>query len=247
MKDEKDLEIVNFNDDDEFDIEMDADIEVETEPELESSEKPSVIKEILGWIIPFAIAIVAVILLKNYVIINATVPTGSMEPTIMVNDNLFGFRLAYKIGEPKRGDVVIFPAPDKENEKYIKRIIGLPGETVTIKDGKVYIDGNLLEEDYIVEDWSSWNGAYEDPSTVHTYEVPEGCYFMMGDNRNNSSDARLWRTTDKQTGELYTSYPGEEVNVHLGSDSDPIKFVKKEDIIGKAMFIYWPLAHFGGL
>ena len=73
-------------------------------------------------------AFVLALVLKNYVIINATVPTGSMENTIEPGDDLFGFRLAYKFSEPERGDIVIFKFPDDESQKYVKRVIGLPGE-----------------------------------------------------------------------------------------------------------------------
>lgn len=78
--------------------------------------------------------------MKNYVIINATVPTGSMEHTIEPGDDLFGLRLAYQFSEPKRGDIVIFRFPDDETQKYVKRVIGLPGEKVTIEDAKIYIN-----------------------------------------------------------------------------------------------------------
>ena len=133
----------------------------EMEPK-KPEEKTSPVKEILSWVLTIAFAIVAAILIKNYVIINANIPSGSMENTIQIGDDIFGFRLAYTFSDPKRGDIVIFNAPDSPSEKYIKRVIGLPGETVTIEDGQVYIDGEALEDDYLKS-----NQSGEDPWTVN--------------------------------------------------------------------------------
>jgi len=103
--------------------------------------------------------------------------------TIMPGDRIIASRIHYYFSEPKRGDIVVFRYPDNEEVLYVKRIIGLPNETVEIKDGNVYINGKLLEEPYIKEK------AYGD---FGPYEVPEGCYFMLGDNRNGSTDSRRW-------------------------------------------------------
>lgn len=179
--------------------------------EYKDEEEPSVLHEVVSWIMTFAVAIVAALLLKNFVIINATVPTGSMENTILPGDDLLGFRLAYLFSEPERGDIIIFKFPDDESQKFIKRIIGLPGELVQITDGKIYIDGSEepLEEDYLKEEWVVSTGPYE-------FVVPEGCYFVMGDNRNNSKDSRYWEQP----------------------------FVTEDEIIGKAEFIYFPFNRF---
>lgn len=90
----------------------------------------------MSWVIPFAIALVAALLIKNFLIINADVPTGSMENTILPGDRFIGNRLAYVVGEPERGDIVVFRYPDDESEIYVKRVIGLPGDTIDIEDGK---------------------------------------------------------------------------------------------------------------
>ena len=177
-------------------------------------EKPSAIREIISWLIYFAVAIIAAMLIKNYLIINASVPTGSMENTILPGDRLIGNRLAYINSEAERGDIVIFSYPDNENETYVKRIIGLPGETVTIENAKIYINGSTkpLDEPYLKEEWVEETGPY-------IFEVPEDCYFVLGDNRNNSWDARYWTNT----------------------------YVSKEKILGEAIFTYWPLNQFGKL
>ena len=141
-------------------------------------------KEILSWCMTLLAAFVLAIVLKNYVIINATVPTGSMENTIEPGDDLFGFRLAYKFAEPERGDIVIFRFPDDESQKYVKRVIGLPGETILVKKGNVYASGKKLR--------SSFVRSMNDTSGDGVYKVPKGHYFMMGDNRDNSNDSRFW-------------------------------------------------------
>lgn len=181
----------------------------------ETKKEESLIKEVLSWVITIALAVVAALFIKNYVIINANIPSGSMENTIMTGDRLFGYRLAYnEKKKPERGDIIIFKYPDNEEENYVKRVIGLPGETVVIEDAKVYIDGSEvpLEEDYIKGDWVWETGPY-------TFEVPEDSYFVMGDNRNSSWDARFWDNT----------------------------YVTSDKILGKAVFRYYPFKEAGSL
>lgn len=187
----------------------------ETEDSInEKKDTKAMIKEIASWVIPCLIAVAIVLLVKTYVIIQAKIPSGSMENTIMTHDQLIGNRLAYLNKDPERGDIVIFYYPDDESQKFIKRIIGLPGETVLIEDGKIYINGSEtpLEEDYLKEEWVIATGPYE-------FEIPEDCYLMLGDNRNNSKDARYWTNT----------------------------YVTRDKIIGKAMWIYFPFSHWGSL
>ena len=128
----------------------------------------------------------AAVFLYSYVLINAYIPSESMETTLLTGDRVIGNCLAYKFGhDPERFDVVIFYAPDS-GELYIKRVIGMPGETVTIKDGKVYINGSdtPLDDSFIREPMETEGKS--------TYKVPEDSYFMMGDNRNESYDSRFW-------------------------------------------------------
>ncbi len=144
-----------------------------------------IMKELLSWVLVFASAIVLAWLINKFVILNEEIPTGSMEDTIMPGDRALTYRLAYLFSDPKRGDIIVFPYPDDESVDYIKRIIGLPGETVEAKDGVVYIDGEPLEEDYVKEDWS-------ESGDFNPFTVPEDSYFMLGDNRNDSTDSRYW-------------------------------------------------------
>lgn len=164
--------------------------------------KKKILKEILSWILVFAAAFLIATFIREVILFNVKVPSGSMEDTIMIGDRVVTSRLSYLFGEPKRGDIIVFPYPDDEEVYYIKRIIGLPGETIEGKDEYVYINGEKLEEPYVKE-------------LLHTnfgpYVVPEDSYFMMGDNRNVSEDSRYWRnkfvTRDKIIGKALFKYP----------------------------------------
>ena len=188
-----DLEILDLNGDEEEILRFPSDNPTKENDEKnikESADEDEVIdwkKEIKSFAFTLLITMSIVLVLKNFVIINANVPTGSMENTIMPGDNILGFRLAYLTEEPKRGDVIFFPFPDKETEKYVKRIIGLPGEKVTIIDAKIYINDSTepLDEPYLKEEWTRGTGPF-------VFEIPEDCYLCLGDNRNRSSDAREW-------------------------------------------------------
>lgn len=160
--------------------------EIEEEAIEVESKKKKIGKEILSWVQVIVISLVLAWFLGNYVIMNAYIPSASMENTLTEGDKVIGSRLSYKFSEPERGDIIMFKYPDDESRDFIKRIVGLPGETVTIKDGKVYIDDSEipLTEDYLKETPVSEN--------IGPFEVPEDSYFVMGDNRNNSHDSRYW-------------------------------------------------------
>lgn len=210
-----DLNVVDFNkEENETKTEVTEELREEngTEKKEKKEEPHSALRELLSWVLTFAVAIVAALFIKYCLIINADVPTGSMENTIMPGDRLIGNRLAYLKEGPQRGDIVVFHYPYNEKELFVKRVIGLPGESVHIEDAKVYIDGVELEEPYLKEEWTIATGTYD-------FEVPEDCYLMLGDNRNNSKDARYWEN----------------------------KYVNIDKILGKALFIYWPFSDFGSL
>jgi len=153
------------------------------------NEPMNVRKELLSWIEIFIIAAALAFCINKFIIANSVVPTSSMEPMIMAGDRVFGSRLTYGIlgNDPQRGDVVIFHWPDDEKTYFVKRVIGMPGETIDIVQGQVYINGEPLDEPYIAEPMR--------PEGAMHFEVPEGAYFMMGDNRNCSLDARYWDNT----------------------------------------------------
>lgn len=161
-----------------------------------------VVKEILSWLLVIAAAIILAMAINKWVYYPISSPTPSMEKTFLVDEKVGVFRMAYLFNKPERGDIVVFANPvDPTEDDYIKRIIGLPGETVEGKEGKVYINGQPLQEDYL---WEEMKGSFG------PYEIPEGTYWMMGDNRNESGDARYWED----------------------------KYVPFEDIRGKALFKY---------
>lgn len=189
----------------------------------EDEKKRAQRKEVFSWIRMFVIVLAVVLVLTNFIIINARVPSGSMENTIMTKDRLIGFRFAYWFSEPERGDIILFEYPVDESQIYIKRVIGLPGETVEIRDGNVYIDGSTtpLEENYLKEEWVWNNDGY-------VFEVPEGCYFVMGDNRNNSEDGRRWAELALQEGVAATE-----------EEAARYSYVKLDEIKGKAIFTYY--------
>lgn len=158
-------------------------------------------REVFEWVATILAAVLVALFINNFIIVNATVPSSSMEKTIMTNDRVIGLRLAYKDKDPERGDIIIFKYPDNEKILYIKRVIGMPGETVEIHNGEVTIDGEVLSEPYLTTTTEGDFGPYI---------VPEDHYFMMGDNRNNSADSRYWRNTylskDKIVGKAVLRY-----------------------------------------
>lgn len=147
------------------------------------------------------VMIIILFIVLNFVVLLGVVPTSSMEPAIPVGTYCALNRTAYGKEQPERGDIVAFRLPDCREMNYIKRIVGLPGEVIEIKDGYVFIDGEGFDEPYVV---------HRDAASYGPFEVPEGCYFMLGDNRPHSNDSRKW---------LYSFVPG-------------------EDILGKYMFAY---------
>ncbi|MDD5935746.1 MAG: signal peptidase I [Clostridiales bacterium] len=173
------------------------------------------IKTIVEWVLIIAVAYLLARGINTFFLEKVETPTGSMEETIMVGDKYLMNKLAYKFSNPKRGDIVIFwdPAePKNPDAKLFKRIIGMPGETISFEDGHVYINGELLEEEY-VHGKETWDKG------ITSYDIPENCYFMMGDNRTASIDARSWDQpfVDRSLliGKVFMRY------------SPSIKFVKK--------------------
>ena len=186
------------------------------EPQEEQAKK-SKLREFLEFIAPIVIAMIIAMVLKHCVFANAVIPTGSMLDTIQQGDRVIASRLAYTFDDPERFDIAIFKYPDNEKEYFVKRVIGLPGEKVDILNGTVYItgaDGKTLElrDDFVSEEnKDNYSGSFV---------VPEGCYFVMGDNRDNSVDSRYWVTTN---------------------------YVSRDKFIGKVMFRYYPFKTAGKL
>lgn len=153
-------------------------------PEVKAAERPSigrifvlVLKEVLGTIIP---AIFIAFLLTHFVGQKTIVLTQSMEPSLCVDQQVIVDKVTYHFRIPERGEIVVIDVPESEIP-YIKRVIGLPGETLEIKDNRVWIDGVALSEPYLAEVYQRDYGPVQ---------IPEGHIFVMGDNRNDSRDSR---------------------------------------------------------
>lgn len=171
-------------------------------------EEKSIAKELLGWVRDIAIAIIIALLILNFVGGKISVFGKSMEPTLYDNDQLIIDKLSYRFKDVERFDIIVFPHESKLF--YIKRVIALPGETVNIVDGKVLVNDKVIDGDYEFDDTHDYGDSL--PLTV-----PEDEYFVMGDNRNNSSDSR---------------------RMIVGT-------IHKDIILGKATFRIWPLKTFG--
>lgn len=173
-----------------------------------------VMKEMISTLLYLLIVLCFTYIVINYVGQRTEVWGASMESTLNDGDNLIVDKITYRFREPQRFDIIVFPFRYEENTYYIKRIIGLPGETVQIDlDGTIYIDGEVLEEDYGREVIKPENVGI----AIEPVVLEEDEYFVMGDNRNNSSDSR-------------TEVVG---NIH------------RDDIIGRAWLRIWPLSEIG--
>lgn len=156
-----------------------------------------------------AISLVILVIIVAFVARPHRVDGPSMQPTLLHNDVILTDEISYKFNAINRGDIVIFHAPhDPENRDFIKRVIGLPKETITLRDGVVYINNQLFNEPYLSSQTTSGSAFLKNDSTV-TLNQDE--YFVMGDNRNVSSDSRSWGA------------------------------VPKKNIVGKALLVYWPI------
>ncbi len=196
---------------------------VEAEPEEEGSdakgkkpkEKRPLWREILDYVIIIIAAYLIALFVTSFIIINCRIPSGSMENTIMTGDRVIGLRLTYTFGKPERGDIAIFYAPEKalllngkaDGTLYIKRVVGLPGDTIEVKNHRIYINGSEepLDEPYLESSFRMNQLANFGPFTI-----PEGEYFMMGDHRDNSSDSRAWGTVPEDSivaKALFTYWP----------------------------------------
>ncbi len=176
-------------------------------------------EKVLSWlketvesaVIAFFIAFVIIV----FVIQSFWIPSGSMEPNFYRGDRISAYKLFYDIENVQRGDVIIFKFPLDPRKNFIKRVIGLPGDEIDVRDKKVYVNGKLLNEPYVVhkDPWICKDRSYERYHIRDQYgpiKVPSDSLFMMGDNRDSSDDSRFWG------------------------------FVPAENIIGEAFLRYWP-------
>jgi signal peptidase I len=154
----------------------------------------------------------ALYLVIQYAVQTVHVLGSSMYATLSNNDLLVASKISYKLHPPQRGDIVIFKPPDPDVRDFIKRVIAVPGDRLRIDHGVVYINGEVLQEPYLPEKWT-FNNTW--PATGQDYVLPPDHYFVMGDNRNHSSDSRVFGPIDASS------------------------------ILGKAEIRIWPLNEFG--
>ncbi len=187
------------------------------------SEK-SLVREVIETII---LALVLAFALRTFVIQAFYIPSGSMENTLLPGDMILVNKFIYYFTDIKRGDIIVFKYPNDPSKDYIKRVVGLPGDTLEIKNGDVYVNDKILEEKYTKEKAADdmimhahiekdASGTAGTPvAAAERIKVPEGKLFVMGDNRNNSQDSRFWG------------------------------FLSHSALKGKALVIYWPLSRIG--
>lgn len=149
------------------------------------------------------IAVLLAVVIRLFILEPFYIPSGSMEPTLQEGDRIIVSKLNYHFQDPARGDVVVFKYPLNQKRNFVKRLIATGGETVALKSSRLYIDGQAVSEDYLPAGLRFGDFGPR--------EVPQDSYLMLGDNRNNSEDSRVWG------------------------------FLPRDLMIGKAVLIYWPL------
>jgi signal peptidase I len=170
-------------------------------------------RSLLGSVVEIAVIVAAAfaiaMLVQAFLVKPFTVYQVSMEPTLLEGDRILLSRLTYHFRDPRAGDVVVFHSPQKTGEDLVKRIVAVAGDRVAVRDGNLYVNGAAVDEPYLLDD--DFRG------TLQEQEVPGGCVFVMGDNRDQSGDSRFFGPIDNEL------------------------------IIGKAFCIYWPIGRWGDL
>lgn len=173
-------------------------------------------------------AILITVFVQAYVVKPYRIPSKSMESTLLVGDRVLVDRLVYHFQEPQRGDVLVFEYPKDRDFVFIKRVVGVPGDTLVVRGGALYVNGRRADESHVHRtgghtDATTAAGSIagttmRDPWSLATpYTVPAGCYFVMGDNRGDSDDSRVWGV------------------------------VPRDAVIGEGRITYWPLNRLGTL
>jgi signal peptidase I len=173
------------------------------------------------------VAVALALLVQAYVVKPYRIPSSSMAVSLRPGDRVLVNRVVYHLREPRRGDVIVFHAPD-DGQVLVKRVVGLPGETLSTRDGRLLVDGKLLDEPYVRvrrgDPEPTRPGPIISGTTMHRpysldrpYRVPAATVYVLGDNRTHSGDSRVWGP------------------------------VALDRLIGEALLVYWPLSHAGGL
>lgn len=175
-------------------------------------------RNIIEWVVAIAAAIVCALIIRAFVAEVYEVPTGSMLETIQLGDRLVGEKVSYRFRSPQAGEVVTFMDPQGRDVNLIKRVIATAGQTVDLRDGDVYVDGQKLDEPYTLGKPSEPFTKTIAPSGIsYPYTVPDGCLWLMGDNRTDSADSRYFGP------------------------------VSVSEVTSRAVFIFWPFNDARGL
>lgn len=187
-----------------------------TEGDLAGKKQKGFLTSLLSFVLTILVIFGLAYFLRVFVVEPYSIPSGSMETTIMTGDSVLGEKMTFRFRSPEVGDIVTFTDPQQESRLLIKRVVATAGQSVDLQEGKLVVDGVVQNADYT-------HGKRSDPLansvaiSSYPYVVPEGCVFVMGDNRENSQDSR-----------------------YFGA-------IKIETIQSKAIFVYWPFDHFHGL
>ena len=178
--------------------------------------KGTVIREAKEWAHSILVALVLTLVIRTYVVQAFKIPSGSMRPTLLEGDKLFVNKFIYRLHPPERGDIIVFKYPEDPKKDFIKRLVAYQGETVEIRDGKIYVNDKVLDDPATFGKFYYYNHEpYGGPN--EKVRVPGDSYYALGDNSANSTDSRFWG------------------------------FVPKKNMVGKAMFRWWPLRRIGTL
>ena len=172
------------------------------------------IAEVKEWASSILVALVLTLIIRTFVVQAFKIPSGSMRPTLLEGDKLFVNKFVYRFRPPQRGDIIVFKYPVDPKKDFIKRLVGLPGEEVEIRDGKIFVNGQVLTDPNSFGKFYYYNhDPYGGPQDkIH---VPENAYYALGDNSANSQDSRFWG------------------------------FVPAKNLLGKAIFRWWPPRRIG--
>ncbi len=171
---------------------------------ISSSKKKSMFRE---YIEAFAIAIILALIIRTFLVQAFKIPSESMLETLQVGDHLLVTKFSYGVKwpfsssyaidgpDPEYGDIIVFKYPKDPSLDYIKRVVGLPGDVIELKNKQFFRNGEPIHEDYIVK--ADQTSIFPTRDIFGPYTVPQGEYFVMGDNRDNSQDSRFWGTVEK--------------------------------------------------
>ncbi len=163
-----------------------------------------------NWGEPFFVAAILAFLIRSFILGPYKIPTGSMRTTFLEGDRIFVDKVSYRFRSPNRGDIIVFKYPVDPKKDFVKRLVGLPGDQIEIKKGKIILNGETLDETPFSEHYYYNRNDWDYGKEGQIIHVPEESYFALGDNSAQSSDSRFWG------------------------------FVPAKNIVGKAFFIWWP-------